>query len=224
MTKPIARRTDIVIKELRDEVIIYDLMENEAFCLNETSAMVWNLCNGRRTAEEIGIEINRILKKTVTEDFVRLALYQLEEKNLLEGEYSTKSNFAGLSRREVIRRAGVAASIALPIISSVVAPSALMAQSGGVAVLGACASTPDCQPGLTCKSCSGGCPNVPACCVNTDLAARAPGSTAGNPACVSNQAQCDTLASQHCCSGLATAAPFPGCVVGFGLPQECICN
>ena len=59
-----ARKDDIVVKKLKDETLIYDLKENKAYCLNETSAMVWRLCDGKRSAVEIAEEISRELGVT----------------------------------------------------------------------------------------------------------------------------------------------------------------
>jgi len=33
---PTARKTDIIVQELNDEVLIYDLQIDKAYCLNET--------------------------------------------------------------------------------------------------------------------------------------------------------------------------------------------
>ncbi|HZH35571.1 MAG TPA: hypothetical protein VEX64_12070 [Pyrinomonadaceae bacterium] len=37
---PKARENDLVVQELKDEVLIYDLKINKAYCLNETSAAI----------------------------------------------------------------------------------------------------------------------------------------------------------------------------------------
>jgi hypothetical protein len=39
--KPISRKSHIVVQYFGNEILIYDLTENKAFCLNETSALVW---------------------------------------------------------------------------------------------------------------------------------------------------------------------------------------
>jgi hypothetical protein len=43
---PISRQNNIVTQEVESELLIYDLVENKAFCLNETSAFVWQNCDG----------------------------------------------------------------------------------------------------------------------------------------------------------------------------------
>ncbi|MBA3353164.1 MAG: hypothetical protein H0U23_12235 [Blastocatellia bacterium] len=64
----------------------------------------------------------------MTEDFVWLAIDQLSENNLLEKQLTP--NFPGQSRREVIKKIGLATMVAIPVIASLVAPqSALAANS-----------------------------------------------------------------------------------------------
>jgi hypothetical protein len=47
--KPLARREKLVVQNLGDETLIYDLDENRAYCLNETAARVWQFCDGEKT-------------------------------------------------------------------------------------------------------------------------------------------------------------------------------
>ena len=39
---PVARKEGLVIQETSNEVLVYDLTINKAFCLNQTSAIVCN--------------------------------------------------------------------------------------------------------------------------------------------------------------------------------------
>lgn len=127
--KPVSRKTDIVIQKLENEVLVYDLKKDKAFCLNQTSAIVYELSDGNTTAAEISDLMSKKLKKLVSEDFVWLAINELAKCNLLENEVKLTDHFAGLSRREIVRRVGFASMIALPIIASVSAPQPAMAQS-----------------------------------------------------------------------------------------------
>lgn len=150
---PESRREDVVIQELKDELLIYDLKINKVFCLNETSAMVWQLCDGKRSISEISREMSRRLKAVVSEDFVLLALDGLEKDKLLaSGGGETRIDFfGGLSRRQMIKKVGLASMIALPVISSLVAPTAAHAQSGVVG-LGANCTSATCASGLSCTN------------------------------------------------------------------------
>jgi hypothetical protein len=127
--RPISRKSNIVVQDLENEVLIYDLAINKAFCLNQTSGLVYALCDGTRTVFDISDEMSKQLKSLVSEDFVYLALDELRKNNLLENNDELTNHFAGMSRREVVKKVGLASMVALPIIASVVAPSALMAQS-----------------------------------------------------------------------------------------------
>jgi hypothetical protein len=126
---PAVRQTDIVIQELEDEILIYDLLANKAFCLNETSALVYRLCDGNRSVSDISQILSRRIRQPVSEDFVWLALYGLQRENLLAGNFIMQTEFKGLSRRELVRRVGLASTFALPIILSLIAPTAAQAQS-----------------------------------------------------------------------------------------------
>lgn len=133
-TFPKERTSDLVIQKMGDETLVYDLKKNRAFCLNATSADIWRLCDGKRDAAGIAKKLSDKLKKPVTEEIVWLALDQLSREGLLEESFERDGELAGLSRRELIRKAGIASAVALPLISSIVAPQATAAQSGGCMV------------------------------------------------------------------------------------------
>jgi hypothetical protein len=152
---PKGRENDIVIQQLNDEVLIYDLTTSKAFCLNETSAAIWNLCDGESSVSDITKQLSKQLKSPVTEDFVWLALDGLKKENLIENETQMSTPFEGLSRREVIRKVGIGSMIALPMISSLIAPTAAHAQSaGGALAANGAACTADNNCSSTC--CAGG--------------------------------------------------------------------
>jgi hypothetical protein len=126
---PLSRQDGLVVQNLSDEVLIYDLKTNKAFCLNETSALVWNLCDGKKSVVEISQTISRKLNSAISEDFVWLAIDQLKKENLLSNGSQIKPDFNGLSRREAIRKIGLTSMIALPVVTSLIAPRAVDAAS-----------------------------------------------------------------------------------------------
>ena len=131
MNKPKTRNENIVVQEMEQEILIYDLKENKALCLNETSALIYQLCNGKRTIQEIADAMSIKLNKLVSEDLIWLALDNFKKDNLLENNEQFEINFNGLSRRQVIKKIGLASMIALPVAASIVAPNAAMAASAG---------------------------------------------------------------------------------------------
>ena len=149
--KPKARTSDFVIQEAEGETLIYDLENNKAFCLNETSSLVMKYCNGKSDISDITAAINTKPKARITDEVVWLALNQLEQEGLLRDFDDVESTFDGMSRRAVIRKIGFASAVALPIISSLVAPKATNAQSAAGAVLDQCGpGFPVCGAGLAC--------------------------------------------------------------------------
>jgi hypothetical protein len=69
------------------------------------------------------------LKILVSADFVWLALNELKRDGLIENADELEEYFAKINRREIIKKVGFASMIALPIVSSVVAPHAAQAQT-----------------------------------------------------------------------------------------------
>ena len=224
---PLSRKENIVVQQVTGEVLIYDLKTNKAFCLNETSALVWESCDGKTRVPEIASKISKKLKKPVSEDLIRLALGQLNRDHLLENADGLGNQFAGLSRREVIRRVGFASAIALPSISSLVAPEAVTAQSGSAcfALLASCANAGEC--------CSGACNSVRGnltCCAGSSNTS-APGADFSATVRCPVGPPCDTSpcngggtgAGAICCSGVADPIPINCAPFGDGTMQACEC-
>ncbi len=145
---PVARKDGLVIQEMPEEVLVYDLDTNKAHCLNKTAAFVWKSCDGKNSVADIK-NLFGSDSGNVSDDLVWLAIDQLNENNLLENEI--KANFNGQTRREVIKKIGLAAVIGIPVVASLVAPTSIMA-----VVSCACTSNTDCTapPGCpqTCKT------------------------------------------------------------------------
>lgn len=121
--KPRARSEGLLSKELDGELLVYDLETHRAVNLNPTAARVFRLCDGTRSLKSIAAALRREPGVPADEDWVRLALAQLGRNRLLHPETAPLER--GLSRREIIRRAGRAAGIAvlLPTAISIVAPT-----------------------------------------------------------------------------------------------------
>jgi hypothetical protein len=126
---PISRQNNIVIQELKDEILIYDLSKNKAYCLNQTSAMVWQECDGTKSITDLSRILSRKTRSNMTEDIIRLALDKLKKEKLLSNGDEIEIKFEGLSRRQVIRKIGLASMVALPIVVGFIAPAAAQAQS-----------------------------------------------------------------------------------------------
>lgn len=124
---PMARKSGLVVQEVPDEVLVYDLDTNKAHCLNQTAALVWKSCDGSRSVSDIAKLVEKQAGGKVNDDLVWLAIDQLNESNLLEQQIV--ANFNGQTRREVIKKIGLSTMIAIPVIASLVAPRSAMANT-----------------------------------------------------------------------------------------------
>ena len=150
---PVARKQGLVVQEMPEEVLIYDLDTNKAHCLNNTAAFVWKSCDGKNSVTDIAKMFETDTGKIVQEDLVWLAIEQLNDKNLLNGELA--SNFKGQSRRDVLKKIGFASMIALPIVASLAAPTSVLAvASCACANPGACAAQAGCPSTINCNGAS----------------------------------------------------------------------
>ena len=150
-SRPSTRTDDLVVQDSGIELLIYDLKRNQAYCLNETAALVWQLCDGKNTVSEISDKMSQQAKTTVSEDLVWLALDQFGNDGLLDDNILAFTHFEGTSRREILSRIVLVSTISLPIISSIIAPEAIKAQSGGCHPSGTCIGSGQnlCPPGCT---------------------------------------------------------------------------
>ena len=141
---PLARHSGLVVQEMPDEVLVYDLDTNKAHCLNQSAALVWRSCDGKNSVADIVREFESTGAGSVSEDFVWLAIDQLTENGLLENSVSPR--FKGQSRRQVLKTIGLASVVALPVIASLVAPQRALG-----AISCQCTSAANCA-GTTCAS------------------------------------------------------------------------
>ncbi len=150
---PQRKKDELLVCKLgEEETIVYDLERRRAHCLNRTAALVWERCTDDMSLEGIKQRLQKELLSTpVTDEMVLLALKQLNRAHLLKGGADFPLKAAGLTRRTLIRRLGKAAAIGLPLVTSIVAPTAVQAQSGSCGL----PCTNDEQCGFLCFSCNG---------------------------------------------------------------------
>ena len=153
---PRARREGLVIQELPDEVLVYDRERDKAHCLNQTAALIWGYCDGRTTVPTMARHLERDLKtEVVDEKIVWYALDQLSNDHLLEEGFVAPTLLGGMTRRQMVRVMGIAAVIAVPLVTSMIAPTP--AQAATCLTTGTACSGPA-------QCCSGTCSVGPASC------------------------------------------------------------
>lgn len=155
--RPRLRADGLVIQDLPDEVLVYDKQRDQAYCLNQTAKLVWRACNGQLTPTDVAQKLTGQLDAPVSEDFVMLALAQLEKAHLLERDQSRPTSFCAVSRRQMVRTLGLAATVALPVVTSIMVPTPAQAAT--------CIPTGQpCSPvKLCCSSCNPAAPGGPKC-------------------------------------------------------------
>ena len=161
--RPRARRSDLVVQRSGDETLIYDLIANEAKCLSSSAAFIWDRCDGIRSAAEHAAEFTHETNKSVPEEFILLAFDELSRHGLLLEMSAGAVN--GVSRRQMIKKVGLASMAVLPLVASIVAPLSVHAQTC-IPNDGSCATSSQCcsnccknvSPGANqCKPGSGAC-------------------------------------------------------------------
>lgn len=158
---PRARKDGLIVQNLPDETLVYDLERDRAHCLNQTAAFVWRHCDGRSNAKEIARALKDKVKQPVDEKLVWLAIDQLGRNHLLKDSPAMPPHVAGLNRREVMRALGLTAAVAIPVVASIVAPLPAQAATGCASSGQSCASV-GCCPGCVCSGspsfiCTGSC-------------------------------------------------------------------
>jgi hypothetical protein len=91
--KPI-RRSDLLVREVENENIIYDHTNNAVHSLNITAKFIWDCCDGSRNLSEIAKEITErfnIDADTAFKD-VEGTVKEFKEKHLLQEHTSGKTS------------------------------------------------------------------------------------------------------------------------------------
>ena len=145
---PKAKRRDLIVEKAGNELVVYDLERVRAHCLNEAAAQIWHLCDGKRTVEQIAARMTIDLDAGARLIVVRDTIARLDRLGLVE---DADPNVIRMSRRELTRKIGIglAAGLALPLITSIVAPSPANATSC-VKTGKSCVSLPCCLGHGTC--------------------------------------------------------------------------
>ena len=160
---PLARVKDIIIQEIDNECLVYDLQTNKALCLNSVSADIWKYCDGISTVQEVAEIIGRQMNIKLDEDFIWLTINDLEKKGLLENKVLKPAEFENISRREVLLKYALP-TLVLPLVGSIVAPTAVNAASVACPTIppGCTGGIPGgiptgCPCTLDCSNCTGAC-------------------------------------------------------------------
>jgi hypothetical protein len=120
---------NLVLEDVRDELMIYDPERNKAFCLNETAAYVWRHADGKTTVAEMAKRMEEDLKKPANDEVVLFALDVLFKDGLLAPATPLPRTAQGVTRRDMLQKMGVGA-MAIPVVTALfVSPARAHASS-----------------------------------------------------------------------------------------------
>jgi hypothetical protein len=193
---PLARTDGLVVEDVGDEVLVYDQRNDQAHCLTREAAMVWRVCDGKTSADELATALE------LDPETVRLAVEQLDSCGLFDS-----APIPGVTRREATIRMAKAGGVAAaaPLIYSIMAPTPALAASQSF-----CLSISACSTAVNgCDACyKAGC----VCCgegtsSNTKLCTADCSLTNCNPCMV--HAHCGGTGTQSSCT--CGSSGVPGC-------------
>lgn len=144
------RKGGLTIRSLQGEILVYDPETTRASCLNEFASEVLARCDGGHTPAQIARDLPI---EQVDEQFVSMAIADLRKAELLEpGSADGITALPGPSRRELIRRLGAGAAIAVPVVTAIFLPEPAQALSAGDRCFQKPGDPNPCPQGLECKS------------------------------------------------------------------------
>jgi Coenzyme PQQ synthesis protein D (PqqD) len=124
---PLARREELVVQELPDEVLVYDLRQHKAHCLNKSAAFIWEQCDGFTSASELTRLAKEEFQVPIDEGMVWQTLERLSKAHLLSEPVRRPMGEMFRSRRAMLGKLSAAAMLSVPLVTTIVAPMATQA-------------------------------------------------------------------------------------------------
>lgn len=118
------KRDGLIVQELPEETLVYDLERHKAHCLEAMAAAVWEACDGKRTAVQIAARAGKRMGRPVTEEAVWLALRRLGRARLLDAPVVVPGGSRLTSRRDWLKKAAALGGLS---VLSITAPTAAQA-------------------------------------------------------------------------------------------------
>ena len=121
------KRRKLIARKIDDELLVFDDETSTAHCLNGIAGEIWMTCERESSAGEV-TEVLYPRWPDIEEEVVAASLSKLAAAGLLE-ETTVLENIS-TGRRDLIRKLGFTAAVALPIaITSVLIPPPAAAAS-----------------------------------------------------------------------------------------------
>jgi hypothetical protein len=101
---PKAKTAHLIVREIDDETLVYDMGRHAATCLNEFAAKVWRRCDGTTSVADIADALGE------DERAVWLALHRLNKSQLLTEAIALPPDMrTGKTRRQIAGQLGLGA-------------------------------------------------------------------------------------------------------------------
>jgi hypothetical protein len=166
---PRARRKKLVVRPMRDAVLVYERDTHHVHSLDAHAAAVWELCDGERNLSAVTAALAARPGTAVDREMIAEVVGQLAAAGLLEGE--PRRRRGRVPRRTMLRWVGAAA---LPFVATVLAPTpaqaAVCSRPTGRPNGCPCSAPSNCASG-NCNSC----PQGQVCCQGSGCGAGACG-------------------------------------------------
>jgi hypothetical protein len=117
---PLARRGDVFVENLPEEVVVYDKTNNKVHSLGKIAAAVWESCDGSKSVDDLGQAVEARLGAPADREVVLLALEELENAGLLEPGSGVIVNPDLPSRREAMGKIALASTA---LVATILAPA-----------------------------------------------------------------------------------------------------
>lgn len=128
------RSNGLIVTEAGDDLIVYDEEGSQIHTLNSLATSIWRQIDKADSIDDLAEKLG------LSPDTVSTAIASLQNANLLTGRSGNHLPSPGMTRRRLMRGIGASGAVTLPIIVSVSAPRASMANSlcSGAVQLGGC--------------------------------------------------------------------------------------
>ena len=123
---PQARDRGVHVVNVVDEIVVYDLDNDQTKLLAPITAKIWRLCDGHRAVEEIAEEL--VVAQSVVEDTIE-KLFAAELLDTSPQKSRLNSESVDLSRRSLLTQGAAATLLVAPAIVTMYAPAATAALS-----------------------------------------------------------------------------------------------
>ena len=138
----------LIAKRIDNELLLFEEETSTAHCLNGIASEMWMACEQQSSAVEV-TEFLRTRWPDMEKEVVWASLSKMAAAGLLEE--TTNQEDIAISRREAIRKLGITAAAALPIVvTSVLIPTPAAAASCGRLLSPCGGGNPPCCQGLHC--------------------------------------------------------------------------